>query len=480
MINKEYDRKITAWLEENKDRLVGEWMELIRIPSVEGEPLPGAPFGAECLRALESAAELFRKEDFETKISADGKYGLAKWKNGGKSICLFGHTDVVPAGDGWLFTEPFSPIVKDGTLIGRGTADNKSGIIAALSAMRALKECNIPIKSNILAFLGSNEETGMQDIESFTENEEMPDLSIVPDAEFPCCTGEKGIIHAWAENSCPLSDIIDFSGGSAFNIILDKVDVTLKYSDCLEGEISEKISGNDKFTLARDNDGNIRLSAFGVAKHAAYPKGSVNAAAKAAELLSECNALSESDRSIMLTVVKFFSGYYGEGFGIQHTDSDFGPLSAANGMVKVENGKLRASIDIRYGASFAADELESRLRKALGDNGWEVVQLENAPGFSTDKNSPIPGVMESVYNEITGREEHAYVLSGGTYARHLKNAFSVGVKAPSPDGSDKKLQMPDGHGGEHERDECIVLAEFFRAVRIIIHMIIGCDAAINS
>ncbi|MBQ2826582.1 MAG: Sapep family Mn(2+)-dependent dipeptidase [Clostridia bacterium] len=480
MINREYDKKITAWLDANRDKIVEEWMELIRIPSVEGEPLPGAPFGVECLRALSASAELFRADGFDTKIACDGKYGLAKWERGEKTIGLFGHSDVVPAGDGWIFTEPFSPIVKEGTLIGRGSADNKSGIIAALCAMRALRECNIPIKSTLLAFLGSNEETGMQDIDAFIENEEMPTLSIIPDADFPCSTGEKGIIHAWAESTSNLSDIIDFKGGSAFNIILDEVDVTLKYSPALESEIKNKINGNDKFSLGKDENGNLSLRALGVAKHAAYPKGSVNAAAKVAELLSDCPSLSGNDRKILASVAKFFSCYYGEGLGIQHDDSDFGPLSAANGMVKVNAGKLRISIDIRYGASFGAEDLEARLNSTLAENGWSIAEITNSPGFSIDKNSPIPGVMESIYNEITGREEHAYVLSGGTYARHLKNAFSVGVKAPSPDGSDKKLQMPDGHGGEHERDECIVLAEFFRAVRIIIHMIIGCDAAINS
>ncbi|MBR5452436.1 MAG: Sapep family Mn(2+)-dependent dipeptidase, partial [Clostridia bacterium] len=431
-------------------------------------------------RALEYAAELFRKESFETKIADDGKYGLAKWSNGDKSICLFGHTDVVPAGDGWLFTEPFTPVVKEGTLIGRGSSDNKSGVIASLCAMRVLKECNIPIKSSILAFLGSNEETGMKDIDAFAENEEMPTLSIIPDASFPCSTGEKGIVHAWAESTSELSDIIDFRGGSAFNIILDKADVTLKYSAALESEIESKINGSDIFTLGKDENGNLSFRALGVAKHAAYPKGSVNAAAKAAELLSDCPSLSDSDRNILYSVARFFSCYYGEGLGIQHNDDDFGPLSAANGMVKVNDGKLCVSIDIRYGASFEAEELEARLSSTLAENGWRIAELTNSPGFSTDKNSRIPGIMESIYNEITGLNRRTHILSGGTYARHLKNAFSVGVKAPSPDGSGKMLEMPEGHGGEHGRDECIVLDEFFRAVRIIINMIIECDIEINK
>ena len=88
--------------------------------------------------------------------------------------------------------------------------------------------------------------------------------------------------------------------------------------------------------------------------------------------------------------------------------------------------------------------------------------------------------MENVYNEITQSNKKAYRLSGGTYARHLKNAFSVGIKAPLADAPAKKPDMPAGHGGDHEKDECIVLEDFFRAVRILIHMIIECDREISK
>ena len=346
--------------------------------------------------------------------------------------------------------------------------------------MSVLKECNIPIKSKLMTFLGSNEESGTHDIETFVENEKMPDLSIVPDSAFPCCVGEKGILHAWIRCENPLTDIIDFSGGFAFNIILDCVTVTLKYSKELEEEIKEKISGNDAYSIEKDTVGNLIFKAFGMAKHAAYPEGSINATAKAAEILADCRALSESDRKIMSNLVTFFSVHYGEGLNIAHTDPDFGRLSAANGMMKVEDGKLYASIDVRYGATFDPNELESALQNTASSNGWKITYMENRPGFSTDKNSNIPDIMTGIYNEITGYNKKPYRLSGGTYARYLKNAFSVGTKAPVANDQTKKLDMPAGHGGDHEKDECIILDDFFRAVRILIHMIIECDNEISK
>ena len=480
MINKEYDEKICDWIAKNRDKIVSDWIELVKIPSIESAPEDGAPFGRECLRALQKAADIYRSRGFKAELKEENRYGLAEYGNGEKSICLFTHTDVVPVGDGWIYTEPFSPVVIDNTLIGRGVSDNKSGVMASLCAMSILKECGIPAKSRIMTFLGSNEESGMEDVEAFEKAEEMPDLSIVPDASFPCCVGEKGILHAWARCETPMTAIIDFSGGFAFNIVLECVTVTIKYSKELEDEIKEKIAENEAYSLETSENGNLVFKAFGMAKHAAYPEDSVNATAKAAEILSACTSLPQSDRDIMHTLAAFFSVHYGEGLKINHDDPDFGRLSAANGMMKAENGKLYASIDVRYGATFAPDALESALKSTLSANGWSIEHMENSPGFSTDKNSKIPDIMTDIYNGITGYSKEPYRLSGGTYARHLKNAFSVGVKAPVKTAEAKALQMPVGHGGDHEKDECINLDDFFRAVRILTHMIIECDRYINE
>lgn len=53
------------------------------------------------------------------------------------AVLMLGHSDVVPAGAGWG-ADPFSPRVADGWLTGRGAADMKGGIAAALQAMAAV------------------------------------------------------------------------------------------------------------------------------------------------------------------------------------------------------------------------------------------------------------------------------------------------------------------------------------------------------
>jgi acetylornithine deacetylase len=68
----------------------------------------------------------------------------------GRSLILQGHCDVVPEGphDMWT-TPPFTPTVRDGWLYGRGAGDMKSGTIAALYAMDALREAGLTLKGRV-------------------------------------------------------------------------------------------------------------------------------------------------------------------------------------------------------------------------------------------------------------------------------------------------------------------------------------------
>lgn len=84
-----------------------------------------------------------------------------------KSIGLFWHSDVVAVNNDWIHTSPFIPIEKDGFIIGRGVLDDKAAIIISLYCAKILKELNIPFNSQLIMFTGSNEETGMEDIDNY-------------------------------------------------------------------------------------------------------------------------------------------------------------------------------------------------------------------------------------------------------------------------------------------------------------------------
>ena len=73
------------------------------------------------------------------------------------TLLLESHFDIVPPGPNWAYP-PFKLTVENGKAYGRGTADNKSGIVAAMGAMIQLKEEELDINIKLIA--GVDEEIG--------------------------------------------------------------------------------------------------------------------------------------------------------------------------------------------------------------------------------------------------------------------------------------------------------------------------------
>lgn len=79
-------------------------------------------------------------------------------KNNCKTLVFLGHTDVVPIGDitEW-YTDPFSPIIKNGYLYGRGSVDMKGSLAAMLIAAERFV-LNYPNHKGRLAFIITSDE----------------------------------------------------------------------------------------------------------------------------------------------------------------------------------------------------------------------------------------------------------------------------------------------------------------------------------
>lgn len=478
MIHKELDQKIVNWLNERREQFIEQWMELCRIPSVQGKAEPNAPFGKACAEALNASAKLFEQYGFDVRLEKESGYAVASYGEGEKTIGLFSHSDVVPAGDDWTVTQPFEPLLKDGFLFGRGTGDNKSGIMESLIALTVIRDLKLPFKSRLWAVIGSNEESGMADMRAFAKNETMPDLSLSPDAAYPCGIGEKGIYRVWAESGKALETVLDFRGGDAMNVVLGKAEILLKNSPALKEELEEKIAENEAFTLT-DEGPHLRLLSIGKAAHAAAATRGVSATYLAADLLADCQSLPDSDRTILKAAADRLSSPRGIGMGLSCEDPNFGPLTAANGMVKMEAGRLAIGFDFRYGTAIDPKLLEEGFKNSWEIAGWTVRDGVNRPGFNTDPDSPYPAIFTEIFNSMTGKERQPGRLSGGTYCRCLKNAFSIGDRVADPDDPAEKPVLPQGHGGAHQPDEYISVNAMFYAARVLIHCLLACDEEMN-
>ncbi|MFP8966105.1 M20 family metallopeptidase [Pokkaliibacter sp. CJK22405] len=117
-----------------------------------------APLGLECKRVSVPEA-LWRTSDgsvYGERINLMAEANLP-----GKDVCsLYFHTDTVPPGDGWTH-EPLELTIAEGKLFGRGAADMKGTVVAALAALRAAKAANLPLRFSPSLLLCTDEEGGL-------------------------------------------------------------------------------------------------------------------------------------------------------------------------------------------------------------------------------------------------------------------------------------------------------------------------------
>ncbi len=157
---------------------------LVRIPSVAFEGFPDAP-NAE---AAELVAELLREvlDDVEV-VPVEGApptvLGRFPAPEGAPTVMLYAHYDVQPAGPDEAWTTPaFEPTLRDGRLHGRGAADDKSGVVMHLAALRALGD---ELAVGVQVVIEGDEETGRGTFDTYLEahREELAaDVVVVADS----------------------------------------------------------------------------------------------------------------------------------------------------------------------------------------------------------------------------------------------------------------------------------------------------------
>ena len=156
-------------------------------------------------------------------------------------LCFAGHTDVVPTGplEEWR-SDPFTPVVRDGVLYGRGAADMKSGLAAMVTATEQFVAAH-PDHRGSIAFL------------------------ITSDEEGPSVDGTKRVVEALKARG----ETIDW---------------------CIVGEPSSGQRVGDTIKIGRRGSLSGRLTVHGVQGHVAYPQLAENPVHTLAPALAELTA----------------------------------------------------------------------------------------------------------------------------------------------------------------------------------------------
>ncbi|PYM91915.1 MAG: peptidase M20 [Candidatus Rokuibacteriota bacterium] len=147
----------------DRDELVELTRELIRIPSVVR---PGDPASTEAPVARHVEQWLAKHGlDLEVQEVAPGRPNVVAWlgeTEEGPSLLLEGHTDVVTEGNPAEWTHaPFAADLVEGRIYGRGAADMKSGLAAAMVAAAAIKRSGASLRGRLVVGALVDEEGDM-------------------------------------------------------------------------------------------------------------------------------------------------------------------------------------------------------------------------------------------------------------------------------------------------------------------------------
>lgn len=456
-------KKLEAWISANSDAFFQDIAALVEIRSVS-EPEEEYPFGAGCARVLEKALSMaedygFPGKNHEYYCGTCAMPGVGSEK---KRLGLFAHLDVVPEGGGWS-SAPYCCTERDGYLVGRGVIDNKGPAVAALYAMRFLKESDIRLQNDVSLYFGCSEETGMADIAYYCRTQSPPDFALVPDNDFPVCFGEKGILRFSATREVT-GNLLEFTAGQVVNVVPGEACAVIS------GVPAARFHTDNPAVSAMETEKGLEIHAKGLSKHAAFPEGSINALHLLARELSGAGVLEGSAKEAVAAVARLTEEAYGAPLGVSLSDEVSGRLTCVGSVARLENGLLTLRFDLRYPVTSKGDEIRAAVAGRLLAEGFAMEDvLDDPPAYVPPGEPAVPALCE-IAEYVLGRPLEPYTMGGGTYARKLPRAlgFGPGVKGERP-------PFPEGRGQGHQPDECVRKGLLLDGLRAYVYALMALD-----
>ena len=426
---------IDRWMDEHEREYLEDVKRLVAIRSVKGEAGPGMPYGEGPAAALAEAAKMCRGYGFEVS-EFDGHAIAADMNPLTPGVDMLAHLDVVGEGDGWD-TEPYTPTVKGDLLYGRGTSDDKGPAVAALYAMRCIQELGIPLKKNARLILGTDEESGSEDMEYYYSVQKPAPCTFSPDACFPICNTEKGryaprFVKSWeAETVSPRIKSID--GGFRINVI--PADASAVVCGISAAEVEKTCSDvcgrlNVSYRIT-ENDGDVSIKVTGVGAHASMPEvGNNGITALIALLCALPLADCESARTIKRLGELFPHGDgLGKGMGVAMADELSGELTLTLDLLSFTETGADGQFDSRVPICATEENCRTVIVRKLEDCGFTVSGTMSRP-HHTPADSPFVKCLLDAYESFTGEKGECFAMGGGTYVHDVEGGVAFGAAFP--------------------------------------------------
>jgi len=432
--------------------------ELVAIPTfqVEGVAQHDNPEFIKIADKIKSLAQSFNLNfrNIDNRV-----YEVSLEGSGDEVVGIHAHADVVPVTpENWVLKDgtqldPFKVTLIGDRMYGRGTEDDKNGIVVAMYAMKVIKEEKLPLARNFKLLIDTTEETTGDAIPYYFEHNPTPNYNLALDGGYPVVIAEKGygtVMARFAKRKAEGkgAEIISMTGGLATNqipsasvaILLSDKPAELSVSLQKAGtEYAKRNGGN--FEVAAKVDGkDVKLTVTGVSAHSSEPESGVNPVARMLDFINSLDGKVALKHNHITDAARYAADnwgldYLGGKLGVGFSDDFMGPLTTSLTYVALDDKAFKLAVNLRVPKGKSPEALKAQIADKL--SAWSkkthvAVNFDYSiaePMYRNPEGEWVKALL-AVASENLGMEHKYGTSAGATSVHELPNGVQFGLARP--------------------------------------------------
>ncbi|MCU1717091.1 dipeptidase [Pseudomonas sp. 5P_3.1_Bac2] len=408
--------------------------------------------------------------------------------SGDEVVGLHVHADVVPANPAnWVLEDgtkldPYKVTKVGDRLYGRGTEDDKNGIVVSLYALKVIKDEHLPLARSFKLLIDTTEETTSDAIPYYFARNPTPAYNLALDGGYPVVIAEKGYGTVMADfprraGTGKGAEIINLTGGLATNQIPSKSIATF-ISDEPESLLSALQKAGDAYVQSHGGDFSVNakvvdkqvlLTVTGVSAHSSSPQSGVNPVARLLDFVAGLEPSIALKHNHITDAARYAADnwgldYFGGKLGIGFSDDFMGPLTTSLTYVALDDKSLKLAVNLRVPKGQTPEQLQEKIAGKL-----ELWLQQSGVKLALDYKIAAP-----MYRDPSGEWVKA-LLSVASENLGLPSKFGTSAGATSvhelPNGVQFGLARPDEKYTGHTDNEFKTLEQFQLDLQIVTEMV---------
>ncbi|MDE1166418.1 MAG: dipeptidase [Pseudomonas sp.] len=432
--------------------------ELVAIPTfqVEGVAQHDNPEFIKIADKIKSLAQAF---NLSYRNVDNRVYEITLPGAGDEVVGIHAHADVVPVTpENWVLKDgtqldPFKVTLIGDRMYGRGTEDDKNGIVVALYAMKVIKEEKLPLARNFKLLVDTTEETSGDAIPYYFEHNPTPQYNLALDGGYPVVIAEKGYGTVMANFARRAgegqgAEIISMTGGMATNqipsasvatLVTDKPAELAAALQQLGSEFAQQQGGD--FSVAAKVDGkNVKLTVTGVSAHSSEPQSGVNPVARMLVFINSLDGKVALKHNHITDAARYTADnwgldYLGGKLAVGFSDAFMGPLTTSPTFVGMDDKTFKLAVNLRVPVGKSPDVLKKEIADKLST--WSAknhvaVAFDYSiaePMYRNPEGEWVKALL-AVATENLGMEHKFGTSAGATSVHELPNGVQFGLARP--------------------------------------------------